>query len=62
MGPSSPGEESHGPEEGGPLWYLAAFGLAVVSVPACLAMNLALALFFALPPRYHLIGSRCLKR
>jgi hypothetical protein len=31
--------------------YLVAFGLAFVSAPACLAMNIALALFFALPPR-----------
>ncbi len=35
----------------GPLLYLAAFGLAFVSVPASLALNLLLALFFAAPPR-----------
>jgi TMEM175 potassium channel family protein len=35
----------------GPLLYLIALGLAVVSVPASLGMNVALALFFALPPR-----------
>jgi len=42
----------------GPLMYLIAFGLAVVSVPACLAMNVALAIFFALPPRHQLKLSR----
>ncbi len=35
----------------GPIFYLVAFGLAFVSVVASLALNLALALFFALPPR-----------
>ncbi len=34
----------------GPLLYLAAFGLAWISVPASLALNVLLALFFALPP------------
>jgi uncharacterized membrane protein len=37
----------------GPLLYLIALGFAAVSVPASLAMNLALALFFALPPRHQ---------
>jgi uncharacterized membrane protein len=37
----------------GPLLYLAALALAVVSVPACLAVNVGLALFFALPPRHR---------
>jgi len=36
----------------GPLLYLICFGLAMVSVMASLAMNLALAAFFALPPKY----------
>jgi uncharacterized membrane protein len=35
----------------GPVWYMAAFGLAFVSVPASLGLNLLLALFFALPLR-----------
>lgn len=35
----------------GPVLYLVAFALAFVSVPASVALNLALALFFALPPR-----------
>ena len=35
----------------GPLWYLAAFALAFVSVPASLGLNVVLALFFALPLR-----------
>ncbi len=35
----------------GPVCYLVAFGLAFVSVAASVALNLALALFFALPPR-----------
>ena len=34
----------------GPLLYLAALGLAFVSVPASVLVNLLLALFFALPP------------
>jgi uncharacterized membrane protein len=38
----------------GPLLYLVAFGLAVISVPASLAMNAALAIYFALPPRRQL--------
>src|SRR5262245_39501996 len=37
----------------GPLLYLAATALAIVSVPACLIMNIALAIFFALHPRHH---------
>jgi uncharacterized membrane protein len=35
----------------GPVLYAASFGLAYVSVTASLALNVALALFFALPPR-----------
>lgn len=35
----------------GPLLYLLCFGLAWLSVPASLALNVALALFFALPPK-----------
>lgn len=35
----------------GPLLYLAAFGLAFVSVPASVLVNLLLALFFALPSK-----------
>jgi uncharacterized membrane protein len=38
----------------GPLLYLIAFGLATISVPASLGMNVALAIFFALPPRHQL--------
>lgn len=33
----------------GPLWYVVAFGLAFVSVMTSLALNLALAIFYALP-------------
>ena len=33
----------------GPLWYVIAFVLAFVSVTASLVVNLALAIFFALP-------------
>lgn len=33
----------------GPLWYVVAFALAFVSVMASLALNLALAVFFAIP-------------
>jgi uncharacterized membrane protein len=33
----------------GPLWYVIAFGLAYVSVIASIAVNLALAVYFALP-------------
>ena len=36
----------------GPVLYLICFGLAMVSVTVSLAMNLALAAFFALPPKY----------
>lgn len=35
----------------GPVLYLICFGLAWVSVTASLALNIALALFFALPPK-----------
>jgi len=35
----------------GPLLYFVSCALALVSVPASLALNVALALFFALPPR-----------
>jgi uncharacterized membrane protein len=35
----------------GPLLYLFSFGLALVSTPASILVNFALALFFALPPR-----------
>lgn len=35
---------------GGPVLYLICFGLAWVSVTASLTLNLALAIFFALPP------------
>lgn len=35
----------------GPLAYLVCFGLTWVSVPASLGLNIALALFFAMPPR-----------
>lgn len=40
----------------GPLFYLACFGLAYVSVAASLALNGALACFFALPP--HVVQKR----
>ena len=33
----------------GPVWYIVAFGLAFVSVTASIALNLALAVYFALP-------------
>jgi uncharacterized membrane protein len=33
----------------GPLWYVLAFGLAFLSVMASLALNFALAVFFAIP-------------
>jgi hypothetical protein len=36
----------------GPLFYVVCFVLAWVSVPASLALNVALACFFALPPSY----------
>lgn len=39
----------------GPLLYLVTFVLAFVSVPASLAMNLALAIFFALPSQNPLV-------
>jgi uncharacterized membrane protein len=39
----------------GPLLYVLAFGLAFVSVAASLAMNLALAIFFALPSQNPLV-------
>ena len=35
----------------GPVWYAVAFGLAFVSVTASIALNLALAVYFALPGR-----------
>jgi hypothetical protein len=35
---------------GGPVLYLICFGLAWVSVTASLVLNLALAIFYALPP------------
>jgi hypothetical protein len=35
----------------GPVSYLVCFGLTWVSVPASLLANIALAVFFALPPR-----------
>ena len=41
----------------GPVFYLVAFGLAFVNVGASVALNLALALFFALPPRSLLAPS-----
>jgi TMEM175 potassium channel family protein len=40
----------------GPVFYLACFALAYVSVPASLILNGALACFFALPP--HLVEKR----
>ena len=41
----------------GPLAYLICFGLAWISVPASLALNILLACFFALPPA-ALVGTR----
>jgi TMEM175 potassium channel family protein len=38
----------------GPLLYVIAFGLAILSVPASLGMNIALAIFFVLPTRHQL--------
>ena len=35
----------------GPVWYIVAFGLAFVSVTLSIALNLALAMYFALPGR-----------
>ncbi len=35
----------------GPISYLVCFGLTWISVPASLAANIALAIFFAMPPR-----------
>ena len=35
----------------GPLFYLVTFGLAWISVPASVALNLAFAVYFALPGR-----------
>src|SRR5215467_5495060 len=37
----------------GPISYLICFGLTWVSVPASLIMNIALAVFFAIPARMH---------
>lgn len=34
----------------GPVWYLLCLGLTWISVPASLALNVALAIFYALPP------------
>ena len=34
----------------GPLIYLVCFGLSWISVPASLGLNIALAVFFAMPP------------
>ncbi|HJS99549.1 MAG TPA: TMEM175 family protein [Terriglobales bacterium] len=48
----------------GPLFYLACFALAYINVAASLALNVALAIFFALPPnkvtwaRTHHVGVR----
>ena len=39
----------------GPLLYALAFGLAFVSVAASLTMNLALAIFFAMPSQNPLV-------
>lgn len=41
----------------GPLLYLAALGVALVSVTASLLINLGLAIFFALPPRHRAVAS-----
>ena len=35
----------------GPLFYLITFGIAWLSAPLCIALNLLLAVFFALPSR-----------
>jgi hypothetical protein len=35
----------------GPISYLVCLGLTWISVPASLALNVALAVFFALPPQ-----------
>ncbi len=37
----------------GPIAYLLCFGLTWISVPASLILNIALAIFFAIPPRTH---------
>lgn len=42
----------------GPLLYLVALGLAFVNVPACLLLNVALAVFFALPHPAARVRSR----
>lgn len=42
----------------GPLLYFVSFVLAFVSVPASLVMNLALAIFFALPSQNPLVGRK----
>jgi len=42
----------------GPLFYLICLGLSWVSVPASLAVNVALACFFALPPHADLMRRR----
>jgi uncharacterized membrane protein len=46
----------------GPLLYLVTFVLAFVSVPASLTMNLALAIFFALPSQNPLVGRKTAAR
>src|SRR5262252_166199 len=42
----------------GPLWYVIAFGMTFVSVMASLALNLALAIFYALPHTHSARGYR----
>jgi uncharacterized membrane protein len=42
----------------GPLFYLICFGLSWVSVKASLWVNVALAIFFAMPPRAHDMQNR----
>lgn len=42
----------------GPLLYLAALGLAFVNVPASIALNVALAIFFAIPHRLEASGQK----
>jgi TMEM175 potassium channel family protein len=46
----------------GPVSYLICFGLTWVSVPASLAVNIALAMFFAVPPRTHIDNPESKKR
>src|SRR5437868_801966 len=40
----------------GPIAYLICFGLSWINVPTSLAMNIALAIFFAIPPRMQSFG------